>query len=126
MAVVLTNVKQKLACFLTVSQYTCGMAENKHQKYVELVNEVLDAVKAAKNLKTDTELAAEIGEHKVDISKYRKGTRVISDWKLLRLVKIADMDRLDAFKKIILYKSLKKEVEEVIQDFIDLLSQDKK
>ncbi|RME58549.1 hypothetical protein D6779_06255 [Candidatus Parcubacteria bacterium] len=102
------------------------MAENKHQKYVELVNEVLDAVKAAKNLKTDTELAAEIGEHKVDISKYRKGTRVISDWKLLRLVKIADMDRLDAFKKIILYKSLKKEVEEVIQDFIDLLSQDKK
>jgi len=102
------------------------MAENKHQKYVELVNEVLDAVKAAKNLKTDTELAAEIGEHKVDISKYRKGTRVISDWKLLRLVKIADMDRLDAFKKIILYKSLKKEVEEVIQDFIDLLSQDEK
>jgi len=99
---------------------------NKHEKYLEMVNQVFDAAKAAKGLKTDAELAELVDEHKVDISKYRKGTRIISDWKLLRLVKIADLDRLDALKKMLLYKSLKKEVEEVIRDFIDLLSQDKK
>jgi len=102
----------------------CNM--DKHQKYVDLVNEVFDQAKATLGLKTDSELAKKLGEHKVDISKYRAGTRIINDWKLLRLVKMADMDRVDAFKKIVFCKSLKKDVEEVILDFIELLTPKKK
>jgi len=99
---------------------------DKHQKYVDLVNDIFDQVKVAKGFKTDSELAKELKEHKVDISKYRAGTRIINDWKLLRLVKMADMDRVDAFKKIIFCKSLKKDVEEVILDLIELLTPKKK
>ena len=95
---------------------------DKHKKYVELVNKVFNATKKANDLKTDAELAEFIDEHKVDVSKYRKGTRIINDWKLLRLVKLADMDRLDALNKILRYKSLKKDVEEVMRDFVELLT----
>lgn len=94
----------------------------KHEKYVEFVNEVFDGAKKALNIKTDLELAMELDEHKVAMSQYRKGTRIINDWKLLRLVKIADMNRLDALNKILRYKSPKKDVEEVIRDIIELIS----
>jgi len=95
---------------------------NKHQKYVAFVNHLFDEAKIRLGCKTDKELAVHLHEHNVDVSKYRKGTRVISDWKLLRLVKLADVDRLEALKKILLYKSLKVEVKEVILDLIDALS----
>jgi len=93
----------------------------KHEEYVKLVNKVFNEAKKARGYKTDLELANELDENKVAMSQYRSGVRVINDWKLLRLVKVANMETIETLRKIIFCKSPKKDAEEVILNIISLL-----
>jgi len=92
----------------------------RHEEFVKFVNKVFDQAKEQLNISSDSELARRLYENQGNISKFRKGERMISDWKLLNACKFAGIPKREALEKILFYKSLKAEVEEVLKDFLDI------
>jgi len=103
------------------------MSENKtkHELYLEFVDEVFEKAKKKLDLKSDAALARHLGENRGNIAKYRSGERLINDWRLIRLVRDAEMDMVTAIDFILNHKSLKEDAREVLNTFLDLFKNNK-
>lgn len=99
--------------------------DKKHKKYLVFLNRVLDQAKKEQGYKSDTELAAALYDNKGNLSNYRHGTRTMSDWKLMRACKLANISVKEALVMILQNKSLKKEVEDAMKDLIELIKPEK-
>jgi len=94
---------------------------NSHVRYLAFVNRVFDQAKARLGLPSDAALARHINDNRSNIAKYRSGERLINDWKLLRLVKEADIEMVEALNFILRHKSMKEDAREVLRTFLDLI-----
>ena len=102
------------------------MSEEKHQKYVDFIDELFDNLIDKHGFNSDPELAKWIGEPKGNISQYRKGKRLMNDWTLLRICEDGGFSIHYTLDMILFKKSLKKDAVEGILRLKELLTKSKK
>ena len=100
------------------------MSKN-HEKYLEFVNQVFDTARKELNISSDAELASVLYDNKGNLSKYRTGERIMNDWKLLKACRVAKIEMIDALNMIILHKSLRAEVKDIMLDMMESLKKEK-
>jgi len=68
---------------------------------IKLIREIIDKARDNGGFGTYTALAARIRCSKVDISQFKSGKVRINTWRILLLIKLADLDRIKYYQKLL-------------------------
>jgi len=95
--------------------------DNSLNIYVEFINNVFDEAKLKLNLSSDSALADWLGVTRMGVSQYRAGSRLMSDWLLIRLCSQLGYPPSKALSIILKHKPIKEEAKEGIRIMMDLV-----
>lgn len=89
--------------------------------YVAFINQAFDEAKDKLNFKSDSALAEWLGVTRMGVSQYRVGSRLMSDWLLIRLCSTLGYPPSKALSIILKHKPIKEEAKEGIRIMMDLV-----
>gem|GEM_PF-7056546 len=101
------------------------MKENRHQLYLNFINELFDNIKNIQELDSDYQLASWMKEARGCIAQYRSGKRIMNDWLLLKICESGGFSVHHTLGMIIFKKSLKRDAEEGIERLREIIKRSK-
>ena len=90
------------------------MVNKESEDYLSFINEIFDKVKKKHGF-TDVQLSEWLNDNKSNLSNYRRGKRVLSDWKLIKAANEVGVPVGKVFNVIIRHKPLSAEMKEAFE-----------
>jgi len=97
------------------------VSEEKHQMYLNFINELFNNIKDNQELESDYQLANWMGEARGSIAQYRSGKRIMNDWLLLKICESGGFSIHSTLGMILFKKSLKRDVEEGVRRLMEVI-----